>query len=142
MLFFFNDTATTEIYTLSLHDALPISGVAHGQERPHVLVRCVRASSALDPVALPERRGRGLRGVRKGVRTRPDPGRPAVVEGRGRGRVERDSHPTRTNPCPVAVPRGRERDPGRVRVPDRGVRPRSDSPRDVRLLARTRDRTG
>src|SRR2546429_5957443 len=26
--FFFNDTATTEIYTLSLHDALPISVVA------------------------------------------------------------------------------------------------------------------
>src|SRR3954466_16436451 len=26
--FFFNDTATTEIYTLSLHDALPISGEA------------------------------------------------------------------------------------------------------------------
>src|SRR2546426_11026685 len=25
--FFFNDTATTEIYTLSLHDALPIWGV-------------------------------------------------------------------------------------------------------------------
>src|SRR3712207_8910615 len=29
-LFFFNDTATTEIYTLSLHDALPISA----QRRP------------------------------------------------------------------------------------------------------------
>src|SRR2546430_11094882 len=29
-LFFFNDTATTEIYTLSLHDALPISNL----ERP------------------------------------------------------------------------------------------------------------
>src|SRR5215510_16437529 len=29
--FFFNDTATTEIYTLSLHDALPISG----DRRPH-----------------------------------------------------------------------------------------------------------
>src|SRR3712207_8268099 len=28
-LFFFNDTATTEIYTLSLHDALPIS--AHSE---------------------------------------------------------------------------------------------------------------
>src|SRR5260370_6579316 len=33
--FFFNDTATTEIYTLSLHDALPISpqhglGLSHG----------------------------------------------------------------------------------------------------------------
>src|SRR5260370_42057511 len=26
--FFFNDTATTEIYTLSLHDALPISSAA------------------------------------------------------------------------------------------------------------------
>src|SRR5258707_13558341 len=25
--FFFNDTATTEIYTLSLHDALPIYGI-------------------------------------------------------------------------------------------------------------------
>src|SRR5580704_1205282 len=27
--FFFNDTATTEIYTLSLHDALPIFGERH-----------------------------------------------------------------------------------------------------------------
>src|SRR5437762_9890998 len=39
--FFFNDPATTEIYTLSLHDALPIlarpqppRGRAHGQGRP------------------------------------------------------------------------------------------------------------
>src|SRR5690554_8154029 len=31
--FFFNDTATTEIYTLSLHDALPISHIAgHAQQ--------------------------------------------------------------------------------------------------------------
>src|SRR3712207_7127361 len=29
-LFFFNDTATTEIYTLSLHDALPISPADRG----------------------------------------------------------------------------------------------------------------
>src|SRR2546422_9543794 len=28
VFFFFNDTATTEIYTLSLHDALPISAPA------------------------------------------------------------------------------------------------------------------
>src|SRR3712207_9275874 len=28
--FFFNDTATTEIYTLSLHDALPISRIDGG----------------------------------------------------------------------------------------------------------------
>src|SRR5258708_24385636 len=31
--FFFNDTATTEIYTLSLHDALPISR----HRRPHTV---------------------------------------------------------------------------------------------------------
>src|SRR3712207_3149848 len=30
--FFFNDTATTEIYTLSLHDALPISDVVDQQQ--------------------------------------------------------------------------------------------------------------
>src|SRR5436853_5933613 len=29
-VFFFNDTATTEIYTLSLHDALPISESVRG----------------------------------------------------------------------------------------------------------------
>src|SRR2546422_4797435 len=33
--FFFNDTATTEIYTLSLHDALPIS--VHRQKKPGLL---------------------------------------------------------------------------------------------------------
>src|SRR2546423_15373972 len=32
--FFFNDTATTEIYTLSLHDALPIFGTATLGLRP------------------------------------------------------------------------------------------------------------
>src|SRR3712207_8788410 len=32
ILFFFNDTATTEIYTLSLHDALPIYGMAVDQQ--------------------------------------------------------------------------------------------------------------
>src|SRR5438876_11073186 len=30
--FFFNDTAATEIYTLSLHDALPISGAGCGSD--------------------------------------------------------------------------------------------------------------
>src|SRR2546422_6339800 len=32
--FFFNDTATTEIYTLSLHDALPISPTAATPRSP------------------------------------------------------------------------------------------------------------
>src|SRR3712207_9537416 len=35
MFFFFNDTATTEIYTLSLHDALPIFSVVGGPRPPH-----------------------------------------------------------------------------------------------------------
>src|SRR6202042_1453903 len=35
VVFFFNDTATTEIYTLSLHDALPISGTEPPQRGPH-----------------------------------------------------------------------------------------------------------
>src|SRR2546430_1744885 len=34
VFFFFNDTATTEIYTLSLHDALPISGGHAARPRP------------------------------------------------------------------------------------------------------------
>src|SRR3712207_8598616 len=34
MFFFFNDTATTEIYTLSLHDALPICPAVDGDEGP------------------------------------------------------------------------------------------------------------
>src|SRR6266702_7802819 len=42
LFFFFNDTATTEIYTLSLHDALPIS--AQPLSDP--------------PVPLPDRRAR------------------------------------------------------------------------------------
>src|SRR3712207_7222047 len=44
MMFFFNDTATTEIYTLSLHDALPIYPRrrveqlgAVGRDQPHRL---------------------------------------------------------------------------------------------------------
>src|SRR6266568_5320986 len=32
LFFFFNDTATTEIYTLSLHDALPISSTPAGHK--------------------------------------------------------------------------------------------------------------
>jgi len=37
LIFFFNDTATTEIYTLSLHDALPIWVIASSSRKytPH-----------------------------------------------------------------------------------------------------------
>src|SRR5580692_4463560 len=53
--FFFNDTATTEIYTLSLHDALPISH-ARLRFRP-------RRSTGDDFIALP-----GNEGDRKSTR--------------------------------------------------------------------------
>src|SRR5256885_13758476 len=35
VFFFFNDTATTEIYTLSLHDALPISPGMPSEVHPY-----------------------------------------------------------------------------------------------------------
>src|SRR6266496_1134472 len=35
IFFFFNDTATTEIYTLSLHDALPFHSTASSTSSPH-----------------------------------------------------------------------------------------------------------
>src|SRR5260370_24134662 len=37
LFFFFNDTATTEIYTLSLHDALPISSALRGDSMQDVI---------------------------------------------------------------------------------------------------------
>src|SRR5260221_9184778 len=37
LFFFFNDTATTEIYTLSLHDALPIFGADRPCHHPAAL---------------------------------------------------------------------------------------------------------
>src|SRR2546427_11098408 len=39
IFFFFNDTATTEIYTLSLHDALPISLLAPLPEEARLMAR-------------------------------------------------------------------------------------------------------
>src|SRR5258708_28507919 len=41
--FFFNDTATTEIYTLSLHDALPISTCWCGRSRCRAKARPSRS---------------------------------------------------------------------------------------------------
>src|SRR3989442_15951455 len=51
--FFFNDTATTEIYTLSLHDALPIYDVAAAQHR-HLERTAVRRGCVEDAL-LPRR---------------------------------------------------------------------------------------
>src|SRR3712207_6931732 len=63
--FFFNDTATTEIYTLSLHDALPIY---RGRPATRKLFlararrRAVRAGERLERAAEVRRRRRGRHG--------------------------------------------------------------------------------
>src|SRR2546422_570884 len=46
LFFFFNDTATTEIYTLSLHDALPICHCHHRAERVEARADDARPRSA------------------------------------------------------------------------------------------------
>src|SRR2546422_5975500 len=55
-VFFFNDTATTEIYTLSLHDALPISADLDAALKdrayppgPHGGIWCPRGSALGEP---------------------------------------------------------------------------------------------
>src|SRR5258706_14388566 len=62
--FFFNDTATTEIYTLSLHDALPIS-----PSRWRSVVRTARSPTRARPPAPHPRTARSAR---------PLPGRPTA----------------------------------------------------------------
>src|SRR3712207_7629167 len=66
VFFFFNDTATTEIYTLSLHDALPIYRL---KARPGAFERLVRRWAG---IAFPERferlMVRGVRPDRKSTR--------------------------------------------------------------------------
>src|SRR2546422_1262129 len=72
--FFFNDTATTEIYTLSLHDALPISRVRVGRKEGVVAFKRVP-------------RGERQRVVTVATRV-PEDVEPARLGGRGRTLVE------------------------------------------------------
>src|SRR3712207_7437914 len=72
MVFFFNDTATTEIYTLSLHDALPIFPI----NRTRVVARSA---------------GVEHRGNARGRPVLPRVGAPGEQLGEGQGRrAERD----------------------------------------------------
>src|SRR5437762_5927662 len=48
VFFFFNDPATTEIYTLSLHDALPI--LRQTMLKHRVRADCVQCHSMMDPI--------------------------------------------------------------------------------------------
>src|SRR5260221_4049083 len=53
LIFFFNDPATTEIYTLSLHDALPISPNARASCRLHPCRRTPAANPAASSAPSP-----------------------------------------------------------------------------------------
>src|SRR5436305_3683164 len=69
--FFINDTATTEIYTLSLHDALPIScRPISSRSTTRRRGRCARASC---------RRGSSARGARSEEHTSELQSRPHLV---------------------------------------------------------------
>src|SRR3712207_8255847 len=57
MFFFFNDTATTEIYTLSLHDALPIS-VREREETDALLAALEEDIERLEGFVAPRREAR------------------------------------------------------------------------------------
>src|SRR2546427_1562532 len=62
--FFFNDTATTEIYTLSLHDALPISSWRHS------IRSCSGTGGSRVPISWPRRIARCAARVRDRKSTR------------------------------------------------------------------------
>src|SRR2546430_16605379 len=64
--FFFNDTATTEIYTLSLHDALPIYPGAEGKTISMAIALAPETYSPL--AAVYEEAGRSLDLDRKSTR--------------------------------------------------------------------------
>src|SRR5260221_2352352 len=79
IFFFFNDTATTEIYTLSLHDALPISG---GGERAGRTFGPRGGIHRYRRERCDARRARGRRAPRAGAGGSDPQGR----SGRGNGR--------------------------------------------------------
>src|SRR3712207_8257282 len=64
IFFFFNDTATTEIYTLSLHDALPIWRPPPGALAPRPSLRGGRRPRQARPRGRRERQHQGSRGSR------------------------------------------------------------------------------
>src|SRR2546422_9664629 len=92
-VFFFNDTATTEIYTLSLHDALPISGdgaVRYGEEVARWIGTAPVPPESLPPaatllLALLEREGSG-RTIGDPATAEPVYGRPAEAQARWEAR--------------------------------------------------------
>src|SRR3989449_11579483 len=99
LFFFFNDTATTEIYTLSLHDALPIS--RHARR-----LAFVRGPCSGDQKATARGGGRGGGARRSGGARSPSPRRPRRASCRlgsretARGRSPGDARGSRNERAP------------------------------------------
>src|SRR3989449_8063930 len=70
--FFFNDTATTEIYTLSLHDALPICPLWHRSEGGRLLDAGLPQQVGARQGRQPRARVREMRGPIPDVRAQRD----------------------------------------------------------------------
>src|SRR3712207_3419386 len=100
--FFFNDTATTEIYTLSLHDALPISGHAGVGDGHHAQSRVLdlRLDRSGDDLADAHRElaGAGRVGHRTSWCREPRAGRDAGGAGAG---SSPSGDPPRPRPGPL-----------------------------------------
>src|SRR5947208_3236339 len=93
---FFNDTATTEIYTLSLHDALPISLPGHEDVHDHDIggATLVRANPCVAVRGLSHFMAGVLQMLRQGLAERD-----VVVDDQESG------HVTRLVPSPTAARR-------------------------------------
>src|SRR6266446_9048242 len=104
-LFFFHDTATTEIYTLSLHDALPI--LPHRREAGEKPPCCESPSSAHSQWGNPRLSvhtpRHNVRAHRSGKRGSPVPSRKKACA---------------REPCPRRQPRRSPRGPGKLRRRD------------------------
>src|SRR3990170_8124949 len=122
--FFFNDTATTEIYTLSLHDALPICAGAHRPLPGRPRQRCRSAGAARGaarPLAHGDGRG-GRRADRGASRRRRDTRLPPAPEPLGRrdGRARRRSAVAGSGASFAMIAR-READDGRREARTQGA---------------------
>src|SRR2546430_6634344 len=103
-VFFFNDTATTEIYTLSLHDALPILRrhvAPAGAPRP-LLAHIRRGGTPARALLLRRRDPRAVLRARCCVST-PRAGRRHVAAGRRADRGGAGTVPARTGRARVAA---------------------------------------
>src|ERR1022692_4090580 len=132
--FFFNDTATTEIYTLSLHDALPIS---YSTSRPMQFILALAGGTTVQRGPLWWAYDGSRRPPRGDCAQPADAARPGAAY-RHRDPPER-AHPGRHQPDPLAEPLARAAS-GLAILPERLCRAHRQ-PRDAdrQRAARKRD---